>query len=314
MLNKEQAEWQEERKSLIGSSEIGIICGLSEYSSPLQLWMEKTGRKERQNQDSPFLIYGNAVEGAIGTLFRWHNKQYNIVESNQTFKHSEHDYLCATPDFFITPIGEEHPQAEIFGGLEDEEGILEVKHTKQFWDEIPLMYQLQLQWQLGLLGKGYGAIFAVCGGDVANPRCVFYKFDQSIYDFAMEKVLAFKKSIDDDTPPEANRLDKSTLADIFTKPIEAPIDIPEDETAEVLEKYLEAKKMKSDLAKEVKYWENEFKDVEAKLIQKLKGHSLGKTTLKDRKYTLKNNRVLMPPKMVNGYQFFRFSVKEGGNE
>lgn len=307
MLNKAQDQWLEERKKLIGSSEVGIICGLSEYTSPLQLWLEKTERKARQNQDSPYLVFGNAVEPALGVLFKWHYRQFNIEESNKTFLHPEYDFLCATPDFDITPFGENHPQAQY---LDDKStGTLEAKFTKQFWDEIPLMYQLQLQWQLGIRGHTWGAIFALCGGDPMNPRCQFYRFDKSVFDFAMEKVLRFKEHLDNDTQPEAGSLDKATLAQIM-EDNEEVVEIPDSEVAELIEKYFDAKRQKSNLAKEMKYWETEFKDVEAKLIQKLEGHTIGNTS----KHVLKNNRVVVPAKMVNAYEFFRFSVKEKGNE
>ncbi len=43
-MNKE--EWLEERKNGIGGSDAATILGLNPYKTNIDLWEEKTGRKE----------------------------------------------------------------------------------------------------------------------------------------------------------------------------------------------------------------------------------------------------------------------------
>ena len=186
-------------------------------------------------------------------------------------------------------------------------GVLELKHTRMFWDEIPLAHQLQLQVQLGITGRKYGAVFALCGGDVANPRYQFYKFEQEIFNFAISKTEKFLEHIDNDTPPEAGSLDKKTLCGIVSEVNDNPIDLEDDEDVAMLtEKYFETKKVRSQLAKEVKHFDKEFKEVEAKLMQKMGSHKFGETET----HIYKNNKISVKAKEVEAYEFFRFSVKE----
>lgn len=45
---KKDKRWFEFRKAGIGSSEAPVIMGASPWSTPKQLWLERTGRKERE--------------------------------------------------------------------------------------------------------------------------------------------------------------------------------------------------------------------------------------------------------------------------
>ena len=46
MLNNQ--DFTEERRHFIGGSDIGAILGLNPYKSPVDVWMEKTGKASRQ--------------------------------------------------------------------------------------------------------------------------------------------------------------------------------------------------------------------------------------------------------------------------
>ena len=42
--NLSYAEWLDYRKTGIGGSDAAVVCGISKYKSPVELWMEKTNR------------------------------------------------------------------------------------------------------------------------------------------------------------------------------------------------------------------------------------------------------------------------------
>lgn len=42
--NMPYAEWLEYRKRGIGGSDASVVCGISQYKSPVELWMEKTNQ------------------------------------------------------------------------------------------------------------------------------------------------------------------------------------------------------------------------------------------------------------------------------
>ncbi|MCM1277019.1 MAG: YqaJ viral recombinase family protein, partial [Lachnospiraceae bacterium] len=41
-------EWLEFRKKGVGGSDAAVVCGISKYKSPVELWMEKTNRMPPQ--------------------------------------------------------------------------------------------------------------------------------------------------------------------------------------------------------------------------------------------------------------------------
>ena len=48
--NLTKKEWLNFRNGGIGGSDLAVICGLSKYKSLLQLWLEKTGQLEPEEQ------------------------------------------------------------------------------------------------------------------------------------------------------------------------------------------------------------------------------------------------------------------------
>ena len=42
--NMPYADWLEYRKQGIGGSDASVVCGISRYKSPVELWMEKTNQ------------------------------------------------------------------------------------------------------------------------------------------------------------------------------------------------------------------------------------------------------------------------------
>lgn len=57
-----------DRSKFIGGSDIGPILGLSRYRSPLEVWLEKTGR-EAKRVDSLPLRFGSFAEEFIASEY-----------------------------------------------------------------------------------------------------------------------------------------------------------------------------------------------------------------------------------------------------
>lgn len=56
--------WEQWRNDSIGSSDAGIIMGVSDYKTPYELWLERTGRKETDRENFAFML-GHAFEPII---------------------------------------------------------------------------------------------------------------------------------------------------------------------------------------------------------------------------------------------------------
>jgi len=65
-MNREQ--FIEERRSGLGGSDIGAILGLSRYKTPVQVWLEKTGRADDQ-ESSLQMRFGSFAEDFVASEY-----------------------------------------------------------------------------------------------------------------------------------------------------------------------------------------------------------------------------------------------------
>lgn len=146
-------EWLQERKNGIGGSDAATIIGLNPYKTNIQLWEEKTGRKEALDiSDKPYVQYGTYAEEHLRELFKLDFPQYEVShQENTIIKHPKYPFLFASLD----------------GQLVDKEtgelGILEIKTTnilqsmqKEKWkDKIPDNYYCQVLHYLNVTGYSF---------------------------------------------------------------------------------------------------------------------------------------------------------------
>lgn len=67
-------EWLNLRKTGLGGSDAGAVCGLNPYSSPLQVFYDKTS-EEVQDKDSESMRQGRDLEGVCGTAVHGRNRK-----------------------------------------------------------------------------------------------------------------------------------------------------------------------------------------------------------------------------------------------
>ena len=65
-MNREQ--FLAERRSGLGGSDIGAILGLSKYKTPVQVWLEKTGRADDQEASLP-MRFGSFAEDFVASEY-----------------------------------------------------------------------------------------------------------------------------------------------------------------------------------------------------------------------------------------------------
>ena len=146
-------EWLEARKNGIGGSDAATILGLNPYKTTIQLWEEKTGKREAEDiSEKPYVKYGTEAEDLLRQLFALDFPQYEVRhEENTIIKHPKYPFLFASLD----------------GKLIDKEtgemGILEIKTTnilqslqKEKWrDKIPDNYYCQVLHYLNVTGYSF---------------------------------------------------------------------------------------------------------------------------------------------------------------
>ena len=135
-------EWWAARRTGIGASRAAAACGLSNYSTPLEVYLELRGEAP-DTEETDVMRFGTIIEPAIAELYR---QQYEaeIVYPMPMMRHPEHAFMLATPD----------AQLSAEAGLEFKS--LSRHRAKQFDDEglaaVAPDYVCQAQQQMAVTG------------------------------------------------------------------------------------------------------------------------------------------------------------------
>lgn len=150
-------EWHAVRKSGIGGSDIAAICGLNQWTSPLEIWFKKTDQTVPRRED-PVLDEaaenGHDLEPFVASRFT-KKTGLPIFENPGTLR---------MPDIPWALVNLDRTTEE--GGLP---GVVELKTRssyalKEWLDEPPVDVQVQTQWQLMVTGWSFGYTAALIGG------------------------------------------------------------------------------------------------------------------------------------------------------
>jgi putative phage-type endonuclease len=169
------ATWLKWRRESITGSDISSIVGLNPWKSALTLYYEKTGELQEREATTRMML-GNYLEEGIANLFQDLNPNLKVYRDLGTFAKVDAPVFKANPD----------------GVIEDQLGnlsVLEIKHTSQWWNEVPMHYQLQVMWYQYVLGlKNPATLVAVTGGDL---REFVVEYDETLINKALEAVNLF---------------------------------------------------------------------------------------------------------------------------
>jgi putative phage-type endonuclease len=136
-----------DRTKYIGGSDIGAILGLSPYKSPLEVWLEKTGKKINQADSLP-LRFGSFAEEFVASEYS-RSTGFELIHNESIYIHPEHSFMSAHIDRFILGSGGDQPPTK----------ILECKTANSFstgnWgeagtDQVPMSYLCQCIWYLAI--------------------------------------------------------------------------------------------------------------------------------------------------------------------
>ena len=222
-----RAEFLAERKKGLGGTDMSVIIGLSPYKTPLELWLEKTGRAEQQPApDAEERMYwGTVLEDVVARRYADITGR-RIQRVNDPLVHSAGVVRGNIDRAIINP--------SIAGNVRFKDGrlttdrILEVKTAHAMaassadWgtpgsDEIPQHYWIQVQAYLGLAQVEVADLAVLFGGQKFATYTI-----QADRDLFAELVDAaghwWAKHVVADVPPaatteyDARRLWKSHVA------------------------------------------------------------------------------------------------------
>ncbi len=187
-------EWLTERRSGIGGSDIGAVLGLNPYKTPLDVFLDKTGKVEPEDlSDNPRVHFGNVLEDIVAQEYA-RKTGWKVRKRNQIFRHPDHKWMLANIDRSVN----------------GQKKILECKTadawTKGNWgaeftDEVPDHYLVQPAWYMPILNYQSADLAVLIGGN--DHRIYNFDRDSELEETIIERAHDFWfKNVLADIPPE----------------------------------------------------------------------------------------------------------------
>jgi len=195
--------WLDVRKGGIGSSDAAAAVGLNPYKSPLELWMEKTGRAEDVGTPVGFSdprYWGTLLEPYVATAYQQQTER-RVRRVNAVLQHPTFPFMLANIDREVV-------------GCPDVQ-ILECKTAGEFgarlWREgVPEYVQIQVQHQLAVTGKAAADVAVLlCGQQLEVFRV---PRDEDVIARLVVLEARFWEYVETDTPPPADGSESSARA------------------------------------------------------------------------------------------------------
>lgn len=195
--NMPYEEWLEYRKQGIGGSDASVVCGVSRYKSPVELWMEKTNQFQAQESGEP-AYWGAQLEPLVRAEFT-RRTGIEVIHRNELLQSEEHPFMLANLDGIC-----EHPD---FGPVIFEAKTASAYKAGEWESTIPDEYQLQIQHYMAVTGYKGAYIAVLIGGNTFKWR--FVERDEELIAMLIELESAFWNHVQEGTPPPLDGSDAS---------------------------------------------------------------------------------------------------------
>ena len=182
-------DWLDYRKQGIGGSDAAVVCGVSRYKSPVELWMEKTNQMPDQEAGEA-AYWGTQLESLVRTEFT-KRTGIEVEHRMELLRSDEHPFMQANLDGTCV-----HPE---LGPC-----IFEAKTASAFkageWEDgIPDEYFLQVQHYMAVTGYKGTYIAALIGGNTF--RWKFLPRDDGLIAMLVQLEAASWQPVQNETPP-----------------------------------------------------------------------------------------------------------------
>lgn len=301
--NMPYEEWLEYRKQGIGGSDASVVCGISRYKSPMELWMEKTNQLPYQEAGEA-AYWGTQLEPLVRTEF---TKRTGIEVQHEKLllQNKEHPFMLANLDGTC-----EHPE---YGKC-----IFEAKTASAYkngeWDDaIPDEYVLQIQHYMAVTGYKGTYIAVLIGGN--KFRWKFVERDEELITLLIQLETDFWDHVltKEPLPIDGSKASSLFLADRFPDCIAGSQVLLPDTAENVIRQYNTA-------CTQIESFSEQKQEAENLLKQMLKDHEKGiigdyiitwKRILQERfdSKTMKAEHPSLYKKYANQISYRRFSVK-----
>lgn len=157
-------EWLAARRTGIGGSDVAAVLGFSSWSTPWQVWAEKTGTASWASRETPAAALGKSLEP-------WLRDQASDLvgaavykTKARTYGHADHPWRIASPD-------------GVFANghlLEAKTGGLTGYGAAPDWEggKLPLAYEFQTRWAMHVMDAPAVHVVALIAGHGLVHRVV----------------------------------------------------------------------------------------------------------------------------------------------
>lgn len=252
---RNEYEWLEARRGCVGASEIGVIMGVSTYTSPYALWWRKKLDWRLPIDESQ--RWGHLVETPIAELFADEVSADLFVgvprgAPYSLWAHEKYAWATCTPDRLgVTRTGDVVP-VEI---KSDEGGT---GWGAPGTDEVPQQYRYQVWWQSFVLGAPGGYIVRKRAS--GRRRMVWYYVpfneDNSELSAMLIKAADFLASIDENDPPDPDGSAATTATLQHVNPV---AEGAQEIALDLYRAWEAARQTKRDATANERWWSNQMR-------------------------------------------------------
>lgn len=220
-------EWLKLRTQGIGGSDVSIIAGINKFKSVFQLWLEKTGIIEPEEGDSEYTHFGTVLEPVVRKEFM-ERTGIKVRAKNCIMQHDEYPFMICNLDGVIYENGE----LCIF-----EAKTASAYKEKEWQDNVPPEYQLQIQHYMAITGAKKTYIAALIGGNKFVYHVV--ERDEEVIELIIQLEKKFwEENVVKNLPPEIDGSNATAeyLNEKYSISVKNEIRLPE-QSEELLEEY-----------------------------------------------------------------------------
>lgn len=183
---EDRQAWLSARRCGLGGSDAAAILGLSRFSTPTDVYLDKRG-ESKPKDETPWLRWGNILEPAIRQEYA--DQTGRTVRDGGLMRHPVHCFMLGSTD-----------------GLTDCRRVYEGKNrrTSQGWgepgsDEVPRTCLLQVQQYMAVTGFPVADVAVLFGG--SDFQIYEVPADTEIQEMLIEAEAEFWQRIVDGNPP-----------------------------------------------------------------------------------------------------------------
>ncbi len=191
ITSSNRENWLTARRTGIGGSDVASVLGLNPWRTPYDLWMDKTGQVPH-GEENAAMHFGTILEQVVADEFVLRTGK-KVRRDNQMHRTGKDNFQIANLDRVV--VGEDAIlecktanafRADDWGESQEDEIIANQVVTEH---KIPLYYETQIQWYMGVCQKSKAYLAVLIGGQDFRIYCI--AFNQTIYTSLVEKCQAF---------------------------------------------------------------------------------------------------------------------------